>query len=163
MDSNMLRPLVLSLSILIAMTLPSGESLAQVRRVWMNPGFKITHTFGEPGGMTVGAEISLLWERNEYATGVLVAIDHCRSANRLKLHLGVEGHLLPFNRLPLGAEFGPSVVWTKGNPQFGFGLFSYTSIVLVPTMGGTFLLDGTALAEIGMLFKIPLRTSGRKI
>ena len=139
------------------------ESLGQVGRVWLNPGIKITHTFGEPGGMTVGAEVSVLWERKDYMTGIVVAIDHCRSAGRLKLHLGFEGHLLPFNRLPLGGEFGPSAVWTKGDLQFGLGLYLYSGVILVPTGGANFLFDGSAVGEIGMLFKIPLRTSGRKI
>jgi len=139
------------------------ESLAQVRRVWLNPGVKITHTFGESGGLTVGAEVSVLWDREDHMTGIAVSIDHCRPAGRLKLHVGFEGHLLPFNRLPLGGEFGPSAVWTNEDLQFGLGLYSYSGVVLVPAGGVTLLLDGSAVGEIGMLIKIPLRASGAKM
>jgi hypothetical protein len=147
---------------LLCMTLTSPGQ-AQVRRVWVNPGFKIAHTFGPEGGLTVGAEISVVWEKHNSASGVVLAIDHCREANRLRLHAGVEGHLLPVNRLPFGLEVGPSLIWEGSGRSVGIFLGTYTGAIVVPEFGGTFRLSGAPLLEAGMLGKIPLRSSGERI
>jgi hypothetical protein len=88
-----------------------------------------------------------------------------RARRNQRLHLtprvGVEDHLVPLDREPLGVELGPSIVWTGGKPHIGLSLYTYTSIVLVPNVGGRLFLDASALGEIGMLFKIPSRTPGK--
>ena len=136
---------------------------SQVRRVWVNPGFKIAPTFGSDEGLTLGAEISVIWEKHDSALGVVLAIDHCRAAQRLKLHAGIEGHILPLTSLPFGLEVGPSLIWESTSRSLGFRIATYTGIILVPELAGTFRLSDSPLFEVGLLGKIPVRSSGKKI
>ena len=131
--------------------------------MWVNPGIKIAHTFGSEGGLTVGAEISVIWEKHDSALGVVLAIDHCRTADRLKLHAGIEGHPLPVSRLPFGLEVGPTFIWEGSNRDIGFLVGSYTGIIVVPELAGTIRLSGSPLFEVGVLGKIPIRSSGERI
>jgi hypothetical protein len=149
------------LIVLTAVLIHCGQ--AQVRRVWVNPGFKIAHTFGSEGGLTVGAEISVIWEKQNSTLGVVLAIDHCRTADRLKLHAGIEGHLLPVTRLPFGLEVGPSLIWEGSARSLGFLIGTYTGIILVPEFAGTIRLSDSPLFEVGMFGKIPVRSSGERI
>jgi hypothetical protein len=141
----------------------SHPGQGQVRRVWVNPGIKIAHTFGSEGGLTVGAEISVIWEKHDSALGVVLAIDHCRAAQRLRLHAGIEGHPLPVTRLPFGLEIGPSFIWEPSNRSLGVLIGTYTGIVLVPELAGTIRLSDSPLFEVGFFGKIPIRSSGAKI
>ena len=155
-----MRCCVLWVSIVVFSWLSHLNCLSQVQRIWLNPGVKVAYTFGEDGGFTVGPEVSVVWETEKNLIGVLVDVDHCQRARRMKLHVGIEAMGFPFPKAPVGLSAGPTIIWQDSKTAYGVTVTGYTGLGLIPFVGSTIRTDGPVLVELGSYLKIPIIAHG---
>ena len=118
---------------------------------YLNPGFKIGHTFGESGGFTIGIEVSYtIVEDRLY--GVLASIDYCRSADRFRCHLGAEY---------LVVAMGPTLIVEDGALDLGLNITPYAGAVVIPYANYTLRFSNRHdLFELGSFLKFPILVAG---
>ncbi len=121
--------------------------------VFVNPGFKFSYTFGEKGGFTFGAEISITKWVEGHMYGIVASVDHCKNSNRLKYHIGAEY---------LYCQIGPTLTVENGKTDYGIGFTPYYGVFIIPYYNFTWRFNNDNLQELGtfLKFHIPARGKG---
>lgn len=161
---NRIRFQIILISLIfVSLFMMNSNIFSQTKRVWFNPGIKLGYQFGNSGGFVIGFEATVVWEKSDRADGIIIDLDYCKSANYLKLNLGIESHPFPFRRSPFGLSFGPSVIFQDSVKRFGITAITYSGLFLIPFFGATFTLDLPPTFETGSYLKIPIIVSGPRI
>nr|MDA3862510.1 hypothetical protein [Deltaproteobacteria bacterium] len=138
-----------------------SQSHAIDTMVWINPGVKISYTFGE--GLTWGFEISVVlmpesWDdmkERPWAYGFVFSIDS-NFDGLTKYHLG--GELVgPF----IGIESGPSYIKYNGKGIFGLSTSFWGGLWILPFYTYTNVFGSSqSFHELGSHFKLHLTPNG---
>ena len=147
------------IALMIAFVCLVSEPLSAQDRLWINPGLRISYAFGEKGGMTIGPEISVVWEVHDGMAGIVVDLDFCDSARRTKLHVGFERHPLWHEGL-VGVCIGPTLIWEHARCDPGFTITPYTGFMFIPFTALTIRGHEPSIFELGGDVKYPWRISG---
>jgi hypothetical protein len=126
---------------------------------YISPGIKFGYTFGKGGGVTVGAEVSyIVWYKNA-ANAVVLNFDICGNEDKLqfsKLHLGYQVSSI------VGAEAGPTIIWTDQETLYGLTLTPFAGFVMPYVYCSyTMILNKERdFGEAGFLLKFPISLPG---
>ncbi|MBU1536171.1 hypothetical protein KKF84_12680 [Myxococcota bacterium] len=127
------------------------------RTVFINPGVKLTYTFGE--GFTYGFELSINllpegWDEMKeepYGYGIAFNVD-TTFKGLTKMRLGLQW-IGPF----IGVEAGPTFIRDHGRSYFGMGYSFWGGLWVIPTYTYTNGFgSGKSYHEIGSYFKLHL-------
>ncbi len=136
-----------------------GRAYADDR--FISPGIKFGYTFGEGGGVTVGAEVSYIVWYNNLAHAVVLNLDICGNEDKLKfnkMHLGYQ-----ISR-GVGVEAGPTMFWTDKGVYFGASVTPFAGII-IPYAYYSYTVafnKKKVLNEAGMLLKLPMAIEGHE-
>jgi hypothetical protein len=121
--------------------------------VFVSPGISLAYTFGDKGGFTMGAEVSVttLPTNASYFLGGLVNVDYCFGEQRTKAHLGLEGGGAIF-----GLDVGPSWVSDRGISDMGITISPFLGLVIYPYYSATLMFHGETIHEAGVWGKWPI-------
>ena len=129
-------------------------------KVWLNPGLKLGYRFGENGGFVIGAELSIVWERNDSFTGLVLAFDYCNNTKTTRYNISAE--TLPIFNAPIGVAFGPTLIVHDSLVHFGFTGTMYCGILIIPYFSATMMSKNNTDFELGSYAKFPILYKGSK-
>ena len=152
--------IILALGILVLSVCTSQTSWAQSKALFLSPGIKMSHAFGEQGGFVFGLELSCYGEirsRREDLdlAGFLIDVDWCN--NQTRIQLGLEG-----SHRFVGFSIGPSLILNQEQHTFGVTGTLYSWFIILPYYGYTYVFDKPDIHELGLYIKIPIQISGRR-
>jgi hypothetical protein len=121
----------------------------------VSPGIKVGYTFGDGGGFTYGAEITVM---RGTGTELSAIVAHGAALNlgwsrggtfQLRAGWQVVSWLV-------GIEAGPALVWRDGQARFGAGVTPWLGAIAVPYYTYTFMPGVPDIREAGIYLKLPL-------
>jgi len=128
---------------------------------FISPGIKFGYTFGENGGITIGAEVSyIIWYKHA-ANAVVLNFDICGNEDKLqftKLHLGYQVSSV------VGIEAGPTIIWKDGVTSYGMSITPFAGFI-VPYAYYSHTVAFNKKHEIneaGILLKLPMEVPGHE-
>lgn len=124
----------------------------------ITPGIKVAYTFGDGGGFSYGAEVTVM-QRTGAELSAIVA--HGAALNLGWSHGGTF-HLRAGWQLVswfIGVEAGPALIWRDGKARFGVGVTPWIGAIVVPYYTYTFIAGDSDLGEAGIYLKLPLCTA----
>jgi hypothetical protein len=127
--------------------------------VFVNPGLKIGYTFGDIGGFTYGAELTVTAGVKKeggvsFFYGVVANLDFCRE--RIKFHIGGQCSYVG------GIEIGPSWIWKADSVHAGIGFSAFAGFLGYPYYSYTSAKGIPDFSEAGILLKLHFLIAGRK-
>jgi hypothetical protein len=123
--------------------------------IMVSPGIKVGYTFGDGGGFTFGAEVTVMQGTGPELSAILA---HGPALN-LGWSRGGTFHLRAGWQLVswlVGIEGGPALIWRDGQARFGFGVTPWIGGIVVPYYTYTFVPGARSFDEAGMYLKLPL-------
>lgn len=120
----------------------------------VSPGIKVGYTFGDGGGFTWGAEVTVMRGTGADLSAILAhgpALNLGWSRGTFQLRAGWQ--LVSWL---VGVEAGPALVWRDGQARFGVGVTPWLGGIVVPYYTYTFLPGASNLREAGIYLKLPL-------
>jgi hypothetical protein len=140
-----------------------GKASAGDEITWLSPGIKLGYHFGDGGGFIIGAEVSILWDRNDDSNfrvkGIAIDYNYCQSLKFSHLSFSFEGHPVIGN-VPMGVSVGPGVIFKDEKIKYGVSAVAYTGVGLVPFVGSTYIYGENPDFETGSYIKIPIAVKG---
>lgn len=121
----------------------------------ISPGIKVAYTFGEGGGFTYGAELTVM---QRTGPGLSAIVAHGAAINLGWSHGGTF-HLRAGWQVVswfAGVEAGPALIWREGRPHFGVGVTPWLGAIVVPYYTYTWIPGAPSLDEAGLYLKLPL-------
>ncbi|HAD80948.1 MAG: hypothetical protein A2509_12425 [Candidatus Edwardsbacteria bacterium RIFOXYD12_FULL_50_11] len=146
--------------ILLIMIIFANRGAADEGR-YISPGIKFGYTFGEGGGVTVGAEVSYIVWYNNLAHAAVLNLDICGNEDKLKfnkIHLGYQ-----ISR-GVGIEAGPTMFWTDKGMHFGASVTPFAGIIIPYAYYSITVAFNkkNMLNEAGILLKLPIPVPGHE-
>ena len=121
----------------------------------VSPGIKVGYTFGDGGGFTWGAEVTVM-----RGTGIDLSaiVAHGAALNVGWSHRGTFQLRAGWQVVSwlVGVEAGPALVWRDGQARLGFGVTPWVGIITVPYYTYTFMPGGPNIRETGIYLKLPV-------
>jgi len=121
----------------------------------VSPGIKVGYTFGDGGGFTWGAEVTVMRGTGTELSAIV--------AHGAALNLGWSRHGTFQLRAGwqlvswlVGIEAGPALVWRDGQARFGFGVTPWLGVIAVPYYTYTLMPGAPDIRETGIYLKLPV-------
>lgn len=123
--------------------------------VLVSPGIKVGYTFGDDGGFSYGAEVTMLLEPGVDLPGLVM---HGPALNvgwshRGTFHLRAGWQLVSWL---IGIEAGPALVWRDGQAHLGLGVTPWVGGIIIPYYTYTFIPGAANHRDVGSYLKLPL-------
>lgn len=147
--------------ILLVLFIGSFVCRANADDRFISPGIKFGYTFGEGGGITIGAEVSyIIWYKHA-ANAVVLNYDICGNEDKLqfnKLHLGYQVSSV------VGIEAGPTIIWQDGVTSYGMSITPFAGLI-IPYAYYSYTAafnKKQVINEAGILLKLPMAVPGHE-
>ncbi len=138
----------------------SWEVYSKEKNIFLNPGVRLSYTFGKNGGFTTGFEISCTYLDLESPIiwGILISVDSRRSFN--KIHLGVEV-VSPRITRTIGISIGPTMTKDNNITDYGFTSTVFGGVIIYPFYAYTWRANSQDIHEMGAFLKLHMHIYGK--